>query len=75
MSIVESLRKLIDPAQAQSRKEELETERELPRRAHAGDPPRFACRICGHVDAQKVFCPTCLADTMERQLPKAADSD
>jgi rubrerythrin len=76
MSIVESLRKLIDPAQAQSREEELETEREQhPRSGHAGDPLRFACRICGHVDAQKVFCPTCLADTMERQLPKAADSD
>ena len=71
MSIVESLRKLIDPVQAQHREEELENDRELPRRAHAGDPPRFSCRICGHVDTQSGYCPTCLADTMERQ-PKSA---
>lgn len=70
MSIVESLRKLVDPVQAQNRDEEQKNERELPRRANAGDPPRFACRICGHLDTQGGYCPTCLADTMERQ-PKS----
>jgi len=72
MSIIESLRKLIDPVEAQHREEELKTEGELPRRAHAADPPRFCCRICGHVDTQGGYCPTCLADTMKRQ-PKDVD--
>jgi rubrerythrin len=72
MSIVESLRKLVDPVQAENREQELETDRELPRRAHAGDPPRFICRICGHLDTQSGYCPTCLADTMEPQ-PKTAE--
>jgi hypothetical protein len=75
MSIVESLRKLVDPVEAQRREEELKNERELPRRAQAGDPPRFVCRICGHVDTQSGYCPTCLADTMERQTRPPSDPD
>jgi rubrerythrin len=75
MSIVESLRKLVDPVEAQRREEELKNERELPRRAQAGDPPRFVCRICGHVDTQSGYCPTCLADTMERQANPPSDPD
>jgi rubrerythrin len=67
MSIVESLRKLVDPVQAENREQERKTDRELPKRAHAGEPPRFICRICGHVDTQSGYCPTCLADTMEPQ--------
>jgi hypothetical protein len=70
MSIVESLRKLVDPVQAQNREEEHKANGELPKRARAGDPPRFSCRICGLVDIQSGYCPTCLADTMER-VPKA----
>jgi rubrerythrin len=75
MSIVESLRKLVDPVEAQRREEELKNERGLPRRAQVGDPPRFVCRICGHVDTQSGYCPTCLADTMERQAKPPADPD
>jgi rubrerythrin len=65
VSIIESLTKLVDPIQAREREEELRKERERPKRAHAGDPPRFACRICGHVSDDKAYCPDCLADTME----------
>jgi rubrerythrin len=70
MSIVESLRKLVDPVQAENGEEEQKNDRELPRRASASEPPRFACRICGYLDTQGGYCPTCLADTMERQ-PKS----
>jgi rubrerythrin len=66
MSIVESLRKLVDPVQARHDEEERRTAREQPKREHAGDPPRFVCRVCGFEDTEKGFCPTCLADTMER---------
>jgi hypothetical protein len=69
MSIVESLRKLVEPVQAENGQQEQKNDGELPRRASASDPPRFACRICGHLDSQSGYCPTCLADTMER-LPK-----
>jgi hypothetical protein len=66
MSIVESLVRLVDPVAAQNREEERRRERELPRRAHDGEPPRFACRICALVDTQGAYCPSCLADTMEK---------
>ncbi|HWO10439.1 MAG TPA: hypothetical protein VNN80_13195 [Polyangiaceae bacterium] len=66
MSIVESLLRLVDPVAAQNREEQRRTERELPRREHDGDPPRFACRVCALVDTQGAYCPTCLADTMEK---------
>jgi rubrerythrin len=64
VSIVESLKKLVDPVQARAREEELRKEREQPKRDHSGDPPSFACRICGHVSDDKSYCPECLADTM-----------
>ena len=65
MSIIESLRRLVDPVQAREEEELRRQQREQPKRAHAGDPPRFACRICGHVSNDKAYCPECLADTME----------
>ena len=65
MSIVESLRKIVDPVQARQREEERKSEREQPKReGAAGEPPRFVCRVCGHEDEQKGYCPSCLADTM-----------
>jgi rubrerythrin len=65
MSIVESLRKLVDPVQAKQDDEERRSAREQPVHEQAGDPPRFVCRVCGHEDIQKAYCPECLADTME----------
>jgi rubrerythrin len=66
MSIVESLRKLVDPVQARHEEEERKSAREQPKREHPADPPRFVCRVCGHEAEEKGFCPSCLADTMER---------
>lgn len=66
MSIVESLVKLVDPVQARQREEERRVAREQPKREpDGGAPPRFACRVCGHVAVEKGYCPECLADTME----------
>ena len=64
MSIVESLLKIVDPVEAQRREEERKVQREQPQRERDGDPPRFVCRVCGHQDIQKSYCPECLADTM-----------
>ena len=69
MSIVESLIKLVDPVQAQRREEERRVAREQPKRTNDGDPPRFACRVCGHESPEQSYCPECLADTMEA-LPR-----
>ena len=65
MSIISTLNKLVDPIQARREEEDRKRQREQPKREHAGDPPRFACRVCGHVDSEKSYCPECLADTME----------
>ena len=65
MAIVESLVRLFDPVQARVREAERKAAREQPKRDHDGDPPRFACRICGHVSDDRSYCPDCLADTME----------
>jgi hypothetical protein len=73
MSIIESFIKLVDPTQAREREEERRKQREQPKREQAGDPPRFACRVCGLEDEQGDFCPSCLAGTMVR-LPRAQPS-
>jgi hypothetical protein len=66
VSIVESLRRLVDPVEARARQEELRIEREQPIREADGDPPSYACRVCGHRGIEPDFCPTCLAETMVR---------
>jgi hypothetical protein len=69
VSIISTLNKLVDPIQARREEEDRKRQREQPKREHAGDPPRFACRVCGQVGEDKSYCPECLADTME-PLPK-----
>ncbi len=67
MSIIESLVKLVDPAEAKRREEELRKDREQPQRAHASDPPQeFVCRVCDYRANEGGYCPTCLADTMQK---------
>jgi hypothetical protein len=65
MSIVESLLRIVDPVQAEQREQERKVAREQPKREHAGDPPRFSCRVCALEDTQGGYCPACLADTMQ----------
>lgn len=65
MSIIESLKRLVDPVQVRQEEAERKAAREQPKREHDGDPPQFACRVCGQVGADRSYCPECLADTME----------
>jgi len=69
MSIIESLVKLVDPIQARQQEEERRRAREHNEGDTSSDPPRFACRICGHQSPEKGYCPDCLADTMEPIKP------
>ncbi|HSS40908.1 MAG TPA: hypothetical protein VLT58_19240 [Polyangia bacterium] len=67
MSIIESLVKLVDPAEALRREQELRNDREQPQRPHASDPPQeFVCRVCDYHANEAGYCPTCLADTMQK---------
>ncbi|HVY37744.1 MAG TPA: hypothetical protein VHM31_07405 [Polyangia bacterium] len=67
MSIIESLVKLVDPAEALRREQELKKDREQPQRPHPSDPPHeYVCRVCAHRADEPGFCPTCLADTMQK---------
>jgi rubrerythrin len=65
MSLIESFLKIVDPAEAQQREQLRKAAREQPKRETPTDPPRFACRVCGHEDIQSAYCPTCLSDTMK----------
>lgn len=68
MSIVESLVKLVDPAEARRREEERRKDREQPQRDDDGGPApdAYECRVCGHRAPEGAYCPTCLADTMQK---------
>jgi hypothetical protein len=67
MGLIDSLTKLLDPAAARAREEELGVlVVKTPKRDDTSAPPELVCRICGHRSAQGPFCPVCLAETMER---------
>lgn len=66
MSIVESLKRLVDPAQARQEEAERKSARELPIREAEAGPPGFRCRVCGQLGRDAMFCADCLAATMER---------
>lgn len=67
MSIIERLVKVVDPAEARRREEEQRKDREQPQREDSGAPPNeYQCRVCGHRDGQGAYCPSCLADTMQK---------
>lgn len=66
MSIVHTLKKLVDPLQAQKEEAELEARRNPTLQKESADPPSFVCKVCGHEDRVGEYCPNCLALTMER---------
>jgi hypothetical protein len=70
MGLIDSLTKLLDPAAARAREEELGVVVKTPKRDDTSAPPDLACRICSHRSAQGPFCPVCLAETMERVLSR-----
>jgi hypothetical protein len=65
MSIVESLKRLVDPVQARKEEAERKSARELPIREAEGGPPAYRCRVCGELGRDAMFCADCLAATME----------
>jgi hypothetical protein len=65
MSIVESLKRLVDPTQARKEEAERKSAREQPLREDEGGPPGFKCRVCGELGRDPMFCAECLAATME----------
>jgi len=67
MSLIEKLTKVVDPAEARRREEERRKAREQAQRTDAGDPPyAYQCRVCGHLGDEEAYCPTCLAETMQK---------
>jgi hypothetical protein len=65
VSIIHTLKKLVDPAGARQEAAELKRRREQPTREDDGAPPaRFRCRVCRRVGPEATFCPDCLAGTM-----------
>jgi rubrerythrin len=64
MSIVESLKRLVDPIAVRERAADLKRQREQPRREQAGGGPKRVCRVCGFIGSEPIFCPHCLAGTM-----------
>jgi len=66
VSIVESFKKLVDPARARQEEEERRADRERPDADGEGGPPppKRRCRVCGHEGPEPQFCPDCLAETM-----------
>jgi hypothetical protein len=73
VSIVESLKRLFDPASARQEEAERRAAREQPVREEVGPTKWFECRVCGHRGPEPTFCPTCLAGTMRpsRRPPSA----
>jgi DNA-nicking Smr family endonuclease len=72
VSIVESLKRLFDPATAQQEDAERRADRERPQRENEGGPARwFECRVCHYVGQEPTFCPTCLAGTMKPTRARA----
>jgi hypothetical protein len=85
MSIIHTLKKLVDPIAAREEDARLKKTREARRQQQSGDPPtgssadgaepaRFRCRCCETEDTQGVYCPQCLADTME-PVPRSPETD
>src|SRR5262245_1959901 len=73
MSIVESLKKLVDPVAAREAEAERKIAREQPVREDAGPPPRFECRVCHYVGSDPGFCAGCLAGTMRPTTREAPE--
>ncbi len=66
MSIIQSLKRLVDPIEARDEEAEIRAHREQPLQAEQSEPPTFICRVCGYQDREGSYCPACLAQTMER---------
>ena len=85
LSIVESLKRLFDPATYHYEQGEKHSDRARPIKSEDGGPPkfevpqrasaqsapvRFRCRLCPHEGEHGDFCPSCLAETMVPAEPE-----
>lgn len=52
------------PARIEQRLREKEAAIRIENQGDDGDPPLFACRVCGLEACERHYCPACLADTM-----------
>jgi hypothetical protein len=80
MSIVESLKRLFDPATHRQEEAERRADRDRPIRENTGPPKWFECRVCHHLGPEPTFCPKCLAGTMrpthlKPEAPDRADAE
>jgi hypothetical protein len=66
VGLIESLKKLVDPAAAHAPEEELKIVREMPKRDDTSARPELVCHVYGHRSPHGPFCSACLAETMER---------
>jgi hypothetical protein len=64
VSIIESLKKLVDPSAARDEQARRRAALESPVRDDAGSAPDYECRVCRYVGVEPIFCPECLAETM-----------
>ena len=67
MSIFQLERLFDPPAKVEARAREAAQDLAGTRKVD-DDPPRFRCRVCDHRSEAGDYCPTCLADTMVREL-------
>jgi hypothetical protein len=77
VSIIRSLKDLVDPGAAREDEAVRRAAREQPVEDDSGAGPQptptFRCRVCGHVGGEPDFCPDCLAQTMRPYAaPRAA---
>jgi rubrerythrin len=64
MSIVHTLKKIVDPMQARLEEAQRKKTRERKEQEVPGEPPVYVCRVCGARSNEGAYCPRCLADTM-----------
>ena len=64
MSIVYTLKKLVDPIRARQNQDEYSGHLQQAGRQNAGPTTTFECGFCGYRHTNGSYCPECLADTM-----------
>ena len=64
MSIMRTLKKIVDPIAAKAEEAELRGRREEPQTNTDGKRVAYKCRVCAHRSRNGEYCPECLADTM-----------
>ncbi|MBW2735956.1 MAG: hypothetical protein JRH20_26525 [Deltaproteobacteria bacterium] len=76
MSIIQTLKKVVDPNRAREEEASRKSLREQAQQAGIGEGPStddapsvYLCRICEHVGPEERFCRHCLAETMVPMVP------